>query len=371
VRFGLISTLDTNIGDDLIRAGIVRVLDEAFPQPHEYVTINKHRPLTVLRTQLPADVAGVFPSRYERRLSRISGRLLTRILPTRFDDVDAIIQCGTPVFWPHCAKCEWREAIWEGVVSRKRGTTPTLNLAAGSSYPERDQPESGLDPEDAQYLREVLTSCVVTTVRDPLAARLASSLGSNAEVIPCSAFLAAPENSIAHTDDGPILVNYMVGGGHFDWNQGIDLQHWEQTMIELVARLKARHRVQFLCHSDAEAGLARQIDPAADVLLPRGVDEYFELTAGARGALCNRLHASVALAGAGIPSIAVGTDTRMAMVATLGLTTHFVNDVSTSSLEREIEGLLATRERERERLLDLRSATTRRYVDVVREALRP
>jgi hypothetical protein len=48
VRIGLITTIDTNVGDDFIREGICLVLQEVFKGHEiEFVPVNKHQPLTV------------------------------------------------------------------------------------------------------------------------------------------------------------------------------------------------------------------------------------------------------------------------------------------------------------------------------------
>jgi glycosyltransferase involved in cell wall biosynthesis len=81
--------------------------------------------------------------------------------------------------------------------------------------------------------------------------------------------------------------------------------------------------------------------------------------------VCNRLHAAVALASVGIPSVSVGTDTRLLMVAAIGLPYRYVKDVDTELLEDAIETLLEHRNDERDRLLELREWTWSRYIDEV------
>jgi hypothetical protein len=51
------------------------------------------------------------------------------------------VQCGAPVLWPNCNKCEWAEPLWYSVIGRLHKKTPVLNLAAGSCYPWEKQPE--------------------------------------------------------------------------------------------------------------------------------------------------------------------------------------------------------------------------------------
>lgn len=358
MRVGLITTHDTNIGDDFIREGVLRVLYLALrDQPVQLISVNKHAPFTVY----PA----WHPLRWLPRGRRRASRILAPLGMTRFDQCDAIVQCGAPVVWSNCHASEWAEPLWRQVVGRLHHRVRVLNLAAGSCYSWRNPPASITDPNDAAFIADITRFARLTTARDELAAKL---LG--ARMLCCTAFLAAPpELSPAPTASGSILINYMTGGGHFDWDQALDPRIWETTMRELIARLRTRHPLKFIAHTPAEADVMRKLDPSIPVLCPATPDEYFRQAAGAQAAICNRLHASVGLAGMGIPSVAVGTDTRLLMVKAVGLPALFVADASTQRVEHELENLLANRAAERDRLLALREQTLRSYVDAVAGAL--
>ena len=87
-------------------------------------------------------------------------------------------------------------------------------------------------------------------------------------------------------------------------------------------------------------------------------------------AICNRMHASVGLAGLGIPSVAVGTDTRILMVKTLNLPCYYVKDASVESLEADVETLIKDKSIQQERLRSLQSDTLSTYIDIVSNTLR-
>lgn len=371
MRIGLITTLNTNLGDDLIRRGICLVLREIY-RGHEieFVPVNKHQPLTVYPAWHPIHLVNLtrYLPRGRYRLGRFIDRFALKLGRSRFDTCNLIVQCGAPVLWPGCHRCEWAEPLWHQVVGRLSQRIPVLNLAAGSCYPWERQPTRLTDPNDVEYLQAILGYCRLTTARDSLAQHLCASLGTQTPLIPCSAFLAAGE-MVGGQDDGMVLINYMRGGGHYDWNQGVDPLVWRDTVKNLIERLKTRHKVAFLCHNETEYHLAHDLDPTLPRLWPKTPQEYFALVSEAKVALCNRMHASVGLAGLGIPSIAVGTDTRLLMVDAIGLPCLYVKEASVEKLEDEIEKLLARRHKERERLLASRSETWKRYVETVAEAL--
>jgi polysaccharide pyruvyl transferase WcaK-like protein len=372
MKIGLITTINTNIGDDFIREGIVRVLAQVYGTADtHYLKVNKHQPYMVYPPRHSIHLRKYLePNRlWQYRPQRWFETFVSRFCKSNFHDCDLIVQCGAPVFWPNCYRNEWAKPLWYDIIGRLHQKIPVLNLAAGSCYPWITRDSHILNADDARYIKKILGYCAVTTVRDRLAHDLCVSLGVDVPVIPCSAFLAA-KGRVAETDSsGYIVINYMRGGGHYDWSQGIDPQRWEQVVRDLVVSLGRRHRVVFLCHNEEERFLATHLNSSLQVFLPKDSREYFDFVAGAKFAICNRMHASVAMAGMGVPSVAICTDTRLLMVECLGLKTHYVADVNAPLLEQEVEDGLANLVNEKDRLLELQDQTWNRYLSVVREGL--
>lgn len=365
MRIGLITTEATNIGDDLIRLGIVRSLRNAFG-PVELAVLNKHDPLTVYPAGHPVRVARVLPI-----AKRLGGNVAARIAApfghSIFDDCEMIIQCGGPVLWPDCRRNEWAHPLWYGVLNRLEKCVPILNLAAGACYPWERQPSSLVSSRDRAYLSQVGRTCRLTTVRDKLAQDLMASIGISSLLIPCAALLsAATVPKRRPQENGHVLISYMLGAGHYDWDQSIDPNLWEQVVIELIQRIRKRHSVAFLCHNAAEVSLAAALDPSLPRLVPRSAADYAATIASSKAAICNRMHAAVALASSGIPSIAVGTDSRMLMVGAIGLPTAYAKECTAALLESQVEDLIRDRNLERERLSALRASTLDQYTAALR-----
>ncbi|MDG5469925.1 polysaccharide pyruvyl transferase family protein [Deltaproteobacteria bacterium IMCC39524] len=370
MKIGLITTLKTNIGDDFIREGICSVLRRVFPSRSvEFVPINKHKPYTAYPTWHPARLAS-----WSERLPAVPGRGIVRRLGVNlapklgnsfFDSCDLIVQCGAPVFWPNCHANEWAKPLWSDVVGRLYKKIPVLNLAAGSCYPWENQKLYRESPDDRPYIEEILSYCRLTTVRDGLAKDVCNWAGFDVPAIPCSAFLAAKGQTAPLDDSGLVLINFMEGGGHFSWGQGTDSALWRKTVLGLIERLRKRHSLALLCHDENEYQLAHSLAPDLPRIFPKTPVEYFAMAKSAKFALCNRMHASVGMAGLGIPSIAVCTDTRLLMVKELGLSTHYVKDVTLDALESETEAAVKTRDSEKERLLCLQHSTLDQYVGAV------
>jgi hypothetical protein len=369
VRIGLITTLETNIGDDFIREGIYFVLKEIYKkQKIEFVPVNKHRPMSVYLNWHPCSLTEYIP--YGRRYSYLFLKNLFSFYKfgdTVFDDCELIVQCGAPVLWPGCHRAEWAEPLWHQVVGSMYKRIPVLNLAAGSCYPWEEQPSRVSNFQDAEYLRAILRYCRLTTSRDTLAQSLFASLGGQAPFIPCSAFLAAKYYNFSGSEsfDDLVLINYMEGGGHYDWGQNISKNFWRNMVTRLIKRVGKRHRIVFLCHNREEYELAKRMNNSMERILPNSPKEYFQLLSKAAVALCNRMHASVGLAGLGIPSVTVGTDTRNLMVKALDLPCYYVKDVNVELLEQDIENLIDNRSKQFDRLRCLQTATMNSYINII------
>ena len=131
MRVGLLTTLNTNIGDDFIREGICLVLREVF-RGHEveFVPVNKHQPSTVYTGWHLIHLRRItrYLPRWRYRVTGLVERTVKRPKLSRFDSCDLIVQCGTPVLWQHCHLCEWADLIWHQVIGRLSQSIPVLNL---------------------------------------------------------------------------------------------------------------------------------------------------------------------------------------------------------------------------------------------------
>jgi hypothetical protein len=334
LKIGLITTLNTNIGDDLIRIGIINILKEVLSgEALEIIMVNKHFP------------AGA---------------------GEKFKGCDLLVQCGAPVLWAGCSGCEWADPLWRKVVGpASRSGIPVLNIGAGSCYPWERQPTT-IEGPDAEYLREIHSYCRLTTVRDRLTFDLMAGLGLSSVFLPCPAFLSPTDSD--YSPGRIVYVNFMSLGGHYDFGQTIDAPKWRETMKAFINRLSVEEDVSFLCHSQAEVDLARASFGAKSIVFPKDPEAYFEVVREAKALVSNRLHASVALGGAGVPSVSIGNDTRMLMIEAFGLPVFYVKEMDADRLYVEVRTLLSSDLRKR--LLQDRTRIFQQYVSVVAEAIR-
>jgi polysaccharide pyruvyl transferase WcaK-like protein len=368
VKIGFITTLDTNIGDDFIREGLFYVLsriDRGFTP----VLLNKHEPCHVYPSWHPLHWPVPFGGRMRRYYHRALDAAMYRFGGSRFDACDAIIQSGAPVYFNNCASMEWSKMIWEHVACRLAAKIPVLNIAAGSCYPWERIPGTFADAKDRCFIKAISSACRLTTVRDALSQRLLHALGFDVSLIPCSAILAAKNYPMPSKTQKYVFFNYMRRGTHFDFDQDIDADKWEGTMRCLVACVKQRHPVAFICHSQEEYRLAEMLDHTVPRFFPQTVAEYFAIAAMGIAGVFNRMHAAVGFAGLGIPSVGVGGDTRMLMVDALGLDSVYVKSAEVAILEEKLESLIRRSGEEKDRLVALQTGVLLAYERAIAVAL--
>jgi polysaccharide pyruvyl transferase WcaK-like protein len=372
MKLGLLTTTNTNIGDDFIREGLVHCVHNILPETKlEVVLLNKHEPETIYPRWHPIrlfDKKKIKPRFLTKPIRVLTERFLPPLGGTRFDDCDVLIQCGTPILWQGCRQSEWARMIWQEVLARLARTgTPLLNLGGGSCYPWEQLPETLAGNPDEKFVRLMLDAADLTTVRDRLARKLFASLGYDARELCCPALLAAQAHVRPTEPTRKVLINYMAGGGHYAWNQAIDAKLWEQTMRTIVAHLaQTGWQPVFLAHDPKELNLAAALWPDFPRVCPESVRAYFEFVRDAAFGVVNRMHASVALAGLGIPSVAVGTDSRNLMVEQLGLPVFYVKDATPERLRATIDFLQRNQAAECQRLLALRETSLKEYTDCMR-----
>jgi len=362
MKIGLITTLNTNIGDDFIREGIIYSCRQIFSEDDlEFVMINKHIPYTLYPKWHPLYWTKFIPKK-RHLFSRVLSRLISWFGFSVFESCDAIIQCGAPVYWYDCHKAEWSEVFWRGIASRLSKKIPVLNIAAGSCYPWERIPEAIDDRNDARYMQEIFDICQKTLVRDECSKRLLNGLGRSPVLLPCSAFLAArPYQDLAQTNEF-VFVNYMPGGSHYDFDQHIDSNAWKTTVKTFIAEASKNHRLAMICHNKKEYDAALEIAPDTECFFPKTVEEYFKIAVRGQVGIFNRMHASVGFAGLGIPSMVIGADTRMLMVDKIGLPNEYVKNVTADIMLHTLDELIANREQERIRLLELQANTEKAYL---------
>ena len=334
-KIGLITTLDINIGDDLVRKGIIRIVNDILgPNNVVFLPVNKHKPETI------------GPS---------------------FDDCDYIIQCGAPVLWNGCHKCEWATSVWYDTIGKLYQRTPVLNIGAGSCYSFKNIP-STLESRDVEYIRKIHSYCALTTVRDDLANTLLSDLSIKSTLLPCPSLVAA--HNFSDVAEGPVVVNYMHKGGHYDFDGRINPTKWYMELKAALSSLSKDNKLLMLCHTKEEMNLAASSFPEYDRVLATTAEDLISIALKSKFGILNRLHAAVALASVGVPCIAIGNDTRLFMTKYIGIPIYDVSEISSTLILKETELMSNNTTEFKERINTLKNSTYTQYINILKDIIK-
>jgi len=334
MNISIITTVNHNIGDDFVRDGIIFLLKKHFKGKElNFELIHKHSPITSRH--------GFEWFRNYDYSSRVDRLLPLWITKDRILEADFVVQSGAPVYWCndtvgwHCAVNEWYTPLIERRFSKNR-KGKLLNLAAGACQPYHSDGSEFLQcSQDREYVERFYKTAAVTTVRDRLAKSILEKLGYSVPVIPCSSIFAADKHGLQSSGEEYVVVNYMKGGGHFDFGQKIDEQKWEREFTAFYNIIKEKENVIFACHNRQELDNALRIDGDARTFISTDYLEYMKFYSRGKFGIMNRVHGAFLMASFGKPSLVIGSDTRAKMVAEIGLESIFVNDADCDLLTRK------------------------------------
>lgn len=345
----IITTTHHNVGDDFVREGIVHLLQKVIGQM-EIQLVHKHLPVTArpgcdwyhhwgvgealnrvhpllgLRGSRALDLLPLFPG---------SDRMLNCAL---------LVQSGAPIYWTtpagDCQNNEWWRPLIERRWIPRKDKVPFLNLAGGTcQHYHSDASEFATKPAVLDYVRKFHDLTALTTVRDRLSLEVLRHAGRVSSSLPCSSIFAVDRLSITPEPGQYVVLNYMRGGGHFEFGQSIDAAGWERNFTALVRRLARTEKCVLVCHNDKERAAARNLLPEIATFQSKDYQEYLRFYAGAKYGIMNRVHGAFALASLGKPAVVIGSDSRARMAGMIGLEDVFVNDATPEWLESQVDKL--------------------------------
>ena len=379
IRVGVLGHWGGNIGHGIMALGVQRILKEAFGGQAEWLPIEQHRPFDIYPKWHPLRYAFLLNHGRGGTAMRPIKQLINRrdisALLWQFSWVGTLdlgIACGGPLITPHMSRGDlglMHHHMFGAFASKG---LPLLNLSVGSGYPWEHVQKTLTDEENIKFLKRVFEYSSVTTVRDELAQRLCADIGEQCELVLDTGLVAGNEFCrLAERYIGQpcVVINYQTYGANEDWGQNVNPEVWRNTVWNLIARIRGRYPLAFICHNEHEVQLAEKMDTTIPRYQPKTMQEYAQVISGAIAGISNRLHAAIALAGIGVPTVAVGTDTRLGALQAIGLPCFYAKEASAELLEETLENLIRNRTSENERLLFLREKTLNRYVEIVRNAI--
>ncbi|MDH4069838.1 MAG: polysaccharide pyruvyl transferase family protein [Ignavibacteria bacterium] len=371
----LITTCGHNIGDDMVRKGILYLLEET-GRTYRPELIHKHFPVTVRKRCGWIHASGV-----TRVLDRISSRInphLSEVLDRlpinqRFDKIlsaDLIVQCGAPVFWCFddgngAHRNEWYVPLMIKRYKAFGRRVPFLNIGAGSCQPYGNNgSECSTNRECRAYISDLHAAASLTVVRDPLAGNILSGLGLEAVLLPCPSLFARDRLNV---DPGPseyVAVNFMPLGGHYTLGQEINPARWRSEFGSFLRASSTSVRLVLACHTRHEFAVARRYFPDVPRRFLATAEESLRFYSKASTFVGSRVHGAMAVASFGRPAFVAGNDTRARTVEPIGCAHSFVEQTDAKSLETALSRMLNDAEHFAGRMEKIRKETYLRYMDI-------
>lgn len=280
MRICFFSSLDTNIGDDFIREGLVNLLNKAGIE-FDASIINKHS-----------------------RSSLIDQHGRNKILTS-----DYIVICGTPVFWSidgsTSYNCDWYDWFYQDYIFK--GKKNVFVLAAGSCN-RLNEDVTYLCQNDNNFEKFVKTLCkksLLVTTRDYICSNMLNNFEIAHDNLFCTAFHAM---DILKNSDNSIFIgfNLMENFGHFN-----NFPMFLSKAKEMIKVIRKFGPIKFICHSSSEVEIANKFHEGDDfIFYEDNYKSYYSAFDDVRFHVSCRVHGSILSSSAGVPNVNIITDTR-------------------------------------------------------------
>lgn len=376
IKIALLAHYGGNIGHEFMAEGIKKILHEYFAAETLEIDIyEQHDPFSVLNNNLSKIMTLFRPGRgnFLKKIL-LSPRINNFIINKKTSNVknyDLAIVVGGPSIVAEVGKAVdmlLLEHFMPKIFKSKK--IPVLNISNGSCFPLESTSDT-MSIKDSLFWKEAFTACDYLTVRDKVAQNLLNTIGYKADLIACPALYSAVDfTQYGQKNDEYIVINYQLKGANEDWGQNVDPISWKNIITAFVEKIQEKHKVVFLCHNAGEEKIAKQLKiNNIEIFYPHSIEEYAKIALKAKAALVSRIHAAIPLASAGVPSIVIGTDTRLGTVENIGLETFFVKNVTVEKLIERFEIMLNDLEDRKKTLKLAREKVRNDYFGLIQKAL--
>lgn len=365
MKVAFITTIRHNIGDDFVREGIKFILNKLFLVSPKYYYIHKHIPATVR--------FGFENLRSLKWSERIERFLPDKMIPDKIALADVVVQSGAPLYWYHNERiASYNNEWYEPLIERRTkldSSKKLLNIGVGACQQYNATVNSFLhSPQFLQFVNDFYELCDITITRDKLSRDLLSHEGKEAAMLPCPSIFSSDNNNLQELEGEYIILNYMEGGGHYDFGENINRINWHKTFSDFYNKIKNEEKIIFCCHNLEEYNLAKKMFPDAYHFYSNRYVDYINLFSKSKFGIVNRVHAAFQLASNFKPSFLIGSDSRARMGELIGVETIFVNDVSTEILLSQYEKLSdqSFQEKFKQNISSLKSEVENSYCEILK-----
>lgn len=338
----LLTTLHENVGDDLIRYGVMHLVASIEGADWRWRMWTKSNPLSAAlnlgslstcTTHRQPRLVRRCLERAQRGLKRLPGRWqYGRVL-----GADVVILCGTPLIYLLPSTGFHISETWPHDLLAIKGLAPTKPMVAvgvGSILRPNAEEALARHPEAASLIRELFRDLSLFYCRDSATLQLLQKCGvkatSEANLGPCPSLWAVDHFGIRRrkSTNGPTLcISFSLESSDWAANAAEDLAIRWRLISALIARCRQEKiRIKYLAHNEIDVRACAQLKakiPAAEADELHVVDARGLLgeLSDAIGLVTWRVHGAMAARSLEVPTLLIATDSRFLTAAECGVET--------------------------------------------------
>jgi polysaccharide pyruvyl transferase WcaK-like protein len=280
MKLCLFSSINTNIGDDFIREGLVNLLRKSGIE-FDSTIVNKHD----------------------------SKSLLDDNDKNKILESDMTVICGTPVFWSingsTSYNCDWINWFYEDFIFQSK--TNYCIVASGSCNDIHCDIKylSQNDHQLSNFINKLTAKALFVTTRDYICSNILTEFNVIHKNYFCTA-LHAIEKEKNNFNQKYIGLNLMNNFGHFS-----KFEMFQKKLDEIVKVIRNYGPIKFICHNSDELSIANELKIRDDLIFfYKDYQKYFNAFDDVLLHISCRVHGSILSSSSGTPNINIISDSR-------------------------------------------------------------
>lgn len=350
-RCAVVTYLDLNLSDDLIRLGTEYLLRAAFGPDMKFVRVSRANPFSYINKHLEClhRVKGLRRVGYADSIHRRLGRF------SPLQNASCVAIAGTPWFYSDRAGrySIGRQRAAQLLINHygerlSEAGIPLLCVGLGNSFSLGEDAAALLeDGASCELLKRLLSLASAITVRDSPAKKCVEALGYTCHQNVCpSVFAARAVPDVDRTERrrkiGVVLSAYI---------RALHPREAVDTFHERLAKVLQPHmeadRLLLIAHTQSDRAVLREWFPALPVWLPDSPESYVQLMrTHCSQVLTSRVHAAMVAHSLGIPAHCFKIDERAVIAEQAGVPVTLFNEPIDADLAKRWANRLEGEEEE-------------------------
>ena len=280
MKLCLFSSINTNVGDDFIREGLINLLRKSGIK-FDSTIVNKHD----------------------------SKSLLDDNDKNKILESDMTVICGTPVFWSingsTSYNCDWINWFYEDFIFQSQ--TSYCIVASGSCNEIHCDIKNlcNNDQQFSDFVNKLTAKALFVTTRDYMCSEMLKELNVKHENHFCTA-LHAIDREKSNFGQNYIGLNLMNNFGHFS-----EYKMFQKKVSELINVIRNYGPIKFICHNLEELSIADELKIRDDLIFyNKDYKKYFSAFDDVLLHISCRVHGSILSSSSGTPNINIISDSR-------------------------------------------------------------